>query len=584
MVIDQQWMDYTECRLQPRAVGNEGKLPRSITVTLDDELATKCSAGQLVEVIGVAKPRWKNTFAKAVPQIEVVVWAQNVVPRDESNTRRAVINDGRSADINPKEFADSFENNISLLRTRLLMSTCPQLSGLEGPRLGVLLSAIGGAEVKDEKSGHRVRGSVHCLLVGDPSTGKSQLLRFAAQLATRSVVTTGFTSSSAGLTAAATKEFGEWALEPGALVLSDGGTCVIDELRTVSNSDRTALHEAMEQQTISVAKAGLVTRLRTECTIVAACNPPMKRGSLASKGIASDLGIGGPLLSRFDFIFLLWDSGSDALDESVAAHIVKVTGSDFNPPLSSEQLCKYLSYVRQKYARTGGPLLDDTAADLIARFYHDKRRRVSHTLSDDVPITVRFLESLVRIAQSHAKLVLKDVCDVDDAAMAIFIMERSAHRTNSIIWREADGREVRTGDSAIGAFFLKDDPYSLQMQEYILQMIKSLFSRVQVDDDELSIVSQHTVASVRGRDGDDPYLERSKRHRSELPQGTFDALPSGFDDATFASHGRSVASYVARGPSQRALVPFFANAALDNPPTTEGIGEGTAYDMFAQFK
>eukprot|EP00744_Colponema_vietnamica_P013755 GILI01019287.1.p1 GENE.GILI01019287.1~~GILI01019287.1.p1 ORF type:complete len:490 (-),score=71.30 GILI01019287.1:99-1568(-) len=486
------------------------------------------------------------------------------------------------SEINPKEFGQSFGSNHNLLRTRLLMSTCPQLSGLEGPRLGVLLSSIGGAEVRDEKTGHRVRGSVHCLLVGDPSTGKSQLLRFAAQIATRSVVTTGFTSSSAGLTAAATKEFGEWALEPGALVLSDGGTCVIDELRTVNNSDRTALHEAMEQQTISIAKAGLVTRLRTECTIVAACNPPMRRGSLASKGVASDLGIGGPLLSRFDFIFLLWDSGSDALDDTVASHIVRVTAADFNPPLSTEQLCKYLSYVRLKYAKTGGPLLDDTAADLIARFYHDKRRRISHTLCDDVPITIRFLESLVRIAQSHAKLVLKEFCDVDDAAMAIFIMERSAHKTNAILWKEADGREVRTGDSALGSFFLKDDPHSLQLQAYTLEMIKSLFSRVVVDDDELSVVSQHTVGAVLGRgQGGTDWHSPHKRLRSELPQGSMEGLPSAYDHEAFATQGRSVASYATRGDSQRALMPFLGSAEPSVATTTEGQG---GFDMFAQLK
>ena len=517
LVSHTEWMDYTECRLQPRMVGAEGRLPRSVTVTLDDELATKCAAGQLVEVIGSAKARWRQTVARAVPQIETVVWAHNISSREEAGGASAVgsaaaggaeaSETSRAMDAlgSPLEFARQYEGRPSLLRTLLLLSVCPHLSGLAGPRLGVLLSAVGGAEVKDERTGHRVRGSVHCLLVGDPSTGKSQLLRFAAQLAPRSVVTTGFTSSTAGLTAAATKEFGEWALEPGALVLSDGGTCVIDELRTVSSSDRTALHEAMEQQTISVAKAGLVTRLRTECTVVAACNPPMKRGSLASKGLSAELGIGGPLLSRFDFIFLLWDACSDRTDEAVASHIVQVTSADFAPPLAVDQLCRYLAAVKGRYvAAGGGPLLSRAAADLISRYYHHKRTRCpSLSACDDVPITIRFLEALVRVAQSHAKLLLKAHADLTDAAMAIFVMERTAHTTQTALFSDGSGAAIRTGAAELEACFLATDAASVEMQDRILDRIAELFGKVAMDGESAAFVSQHTVTGRDIRLGDD---------------------------------------------------------------------------------
>ena len=469
------WMDYSECRLQQLGRSGGGNLPRSVLVTLDDELASKFTAGQAVKVVGMARSRWKQTTARAIPRVELVVWALNVTALEHGGDDEL---EG-GATFSPEGFASSI-SNFHVLRTRLIQSTCPQLSGLIGPRLGLLLATLGGAEAKDARSGHRVRGTVHCLFVGDPSTGKSELLRSAVALAPRSVMTTGFTSTSAGLTAAATKEFGEWALEPGALVLSDGGSCVIDELRTVSAADRTALHEAMEQQTISVAKAGLVAKLRTESSVIAACNPPMKRGSTASGAEVGELGVGGPLLSRFDLIFILWDTATMDHDSTIAAHILSCSAPTCQPvPLNTEDLRTFLCHSRGKYLKEGGPLLSPEAAQLIAAYYESQRARgASPALSDAIPVTVRLLESLVRLSQAHAKLVFKPLCDIWDAALAVFLMERTGHALKARVagMSTADGQQLYTSSKELEECFIDDSPHGVQCQQEVLEIMVSTFS------------------------------------------------------------------------------------------------------------
>ncbi|CAJ1037234.1 putative MCM OB domain/MCM P-loop domain/MCM AAA-lid domain containing protein [Leishmania utingensis] len=475
-VIGQVWMDYAECRLQQRS-NQSGRLPRSVLVTLDDELSMKCSVGQFVEVVGLAFPKWRHVFPSSRPTIEPAIWAINVLPM-EAYRGAATTTSGapglrrRSGKtdrpkFNPEHFFTSFCKNKRKRGVTLARSVCPHLSGLFAPRLAVLLSALGGTSTTGKTSMH-VRNTIHCLYVGDPSTGKTQLLRFAAAIAPRSTSTTGMGSTSAGLTVAAAKEHGEWVLEPGALVLSDGGSCIIDELRTVSPADRASLHEAMEQQTISVAKGGLVTKLRTACAVLSACNPPARRGG------RTEIGVGGPLLSRFDFIFLLWDTPQPEVDARIASHMLRAnTGAQTSleeDELTVEEVARYLWWVRTQYAAADGPLLSDSAADLLGRYYEIQRQRgASPSLDDAVPVTVRFLESLVRLAQAHAKLHLQTVCTLEDAAMAVFLMERTAYSLKCPLDAVEPG--VCSSSRELDEVFLSDEPEALAQQDAVLSAI-----------------------------------------------------------------------------------------------------------------
>lgn len=276
-------------------------------------------------------------------------------------------------------------------------------------------------------------------LVGDPGTGKSQFLRFAAALCPRSVLTTGVGTTSAGLTCAAVREGSgkEFALEAGALVLADKGVCCIDEFGCIREADRTTIHEAMEQQTLSVAKAGIVCKLNCRATIIAVMNP---RDCLYDNhsSLSVNTGLGTPLLSRFDLIFKLVDSSDAERDSNVttyllnraiqgagsdAADVVHEEGTESRPnntPWSMEKLRAYISFVRDRFQ----PVMSKHAALLLERHYEKCRSSQSNT----IPVTVRFLESLIRLSQAHARLMHRNSNTVllQDAIAVIQVMECTA--------------------------------------------------------------------------------------------------------------------------------------------------------------
>ena len=290
----------------------------------------------------------------------------------------------------------------------------------------------------------RRRSQSHLLLVGDPGTGKSQFLRFAAALSPRAVLTTGVGTTSAGLTCAAVRHgsSGEFALEAGALVLADQGVCCIDEFGCIRDQDRLTIHEAMEQQHLSVAKAGIVCKLNCRATIIAVMNP---RDCLYDNqcSLSVNTGLGTPLLSRFDIILKLVDSSDATRDDNITTYLlnqaIQGTGpsddgtpllpqsngdgssmsSPFVPePWSMEKLRAYISIVRD----TLFPVLSDEAALLLERHYEACRGSQSRT----IPVTVRFLESLIRLSQAHARLLFRDHVLLLDAVAVIRVMECSA--------------------------------------------------------------------------------------------------------------------------------------------------------------
>eukprot|EP01061_Rhynchopus_euleeides_P013916 TRINITY_DN2417_c0_g2_i3.p1 TRINITY_DN2417_c0_g2~~TRINITY_DN2417_c0_g2_i3.p1 ORF type:complete len:520 (+),score=189.21 TRINITY_DN2417_c0_g2_i3:186-1745(+) len=295
--------DYQEIRLQDQVTNlSAGTIPRSITVILEDDLVEWCKAGDDLIVVGVLTRRWhREPRQDQRCSIELVLHANHLVVTNESKT---------ASTLSPEDveqftaFWKQHEGDRLRGRDILVGSVCPQVFGMHAVKLSLLLVVIGGHTLECEGNS-RTRGDCHMLLVGDPGTGKSQFLQFAAKLSSRSVMTTGIGSTSAGLTASAYKEGDHWVLDAGALVIADGGVCCIDEFSTIPEAKHVAIHEAMEQQTVNVAKAGLITTLNTRCSVIAACNP--KKDQSTVEGEAA-IGIATPLLSRFDLVIVLMDN------------------------------------------------------------------------------------------------------------------------------------------------------------------------------------------------------------------------------------------------------------------------------------
>ncbi|KAJ3341004.1 DNA helicase mcm9 [Gonapodya sp. JEL0774] len=267
-------------------------------------------------------------------------------------------------------------------RNLVLASFCPRVFGLYFAKLAVLLVLMGGVESME--AGSKVRGDSHLLLVGDPGTGKSQFLRHAALLIPRTVLTTGVGSTNAGLTVTAVRESGEWQLEAGALVLADRGVCCIDEFGSIKKGEQASVLEAMEQQTISVAKAGIVAKLLTRCSVLAATNP---KGSYdPHQSIQVNTALNSPLLSRFDLVLVLIDGKDETWDNK------------FKPKLNSE-------------------------AEAVLKAYFLAKRKAEG--ADLARTTVRLLESLIRLSQAHAKLMFREHVHLQDAVVAVHLMECS---------------------------------------------------------------------------------------------------------------------------------------------------------------
>ncbi len=309
---------------------------------------------------------------------------------------------------------------------KIIASVAPSIYGYDELKEAIALQLFGGTPNKVMPDGKKIRSDIHVLLVGDPGTAKSTILQYVKELAPKAIYVAGRGASGVGLTASAEKDElsdGGWVLKAGALVLASGGIVMIDEFDKMEKDDRSAIHEALEQQTISIAKAGIVTTFKAKTAVLAAANPKMGRFDPMSPP-ASQFDIPPTLMSRFDLIFVIKDVLDESRDKNLAEHILlghKHAAEKTKPPKDSGivpvidlgLLRKYVAYARRRM----NPVLTDEAANRIQDYYLELRRLGRK--QNNYPVTAREIEGLIRLSEASAKAQLKDKVGIADAERAV---------------------------------------------------------------------------------------------------------------------------------------------------------------------
>ncbi|KAH8700451.1 putative DNA replication licensing factor Mcm3 [Talaromyces proteolyticus] len=447
-----------------------GQLPRGVDVILDDDLVDRAKPGDRIQLVGIFRSLGNRGAGSGSSTFRTVILANNIIQlssKSGGGIAQATLTDTDIRNIN--KWAKSRKTKIFDM---LSQSLAPSIYGHEHIKKAILLMLLGGIE-KNLDNGTHLRGDINILMVGDPSTAKSQMLRFVLNTAPLAIATTGRGSSGVGLTAAVTtdKETGERRLEAGAMVLGDRGVVCIDEFDKMSDVDRVAIHEVMEQQTVTIAKAGIHTSLNARCSVIAAANPVYGQYD-PHKDPHKNIALPDSLLSRFDLLFIVTDDPEDKSDRLVSEHVLRrhryrQPGAEEGVPVReqatqtlgvgleetqdvnrpTEPLEKYnvmlhagmnatnkdgnvevfsLAFIKKyiQYAKSRiKPILTKGAADHIVATYSALRNDdLSGNQRKTSPMTARTLETLIRLSTAHAKARLSSRVEEKDAKEAEAIL------------------------------------------------------------------------------------------------------------------------------------------------------------------
>jgi replicative DNA helicase Mcm len=409
------FIDSQELRIQERPEDlPPGQLPRTLGIKLvGKEIADVARPGDDVSVVGqvCAQP----------PTLPGVGKLRAFILHLDANSIEVLGKELETAMPSPEEEEKILElARDPWIHQKIINSIAPSIYGYDHIKEAIMYLLFGG--VPKNLPDITIRGEMNALLIGDPGTAKSQLLQYVSRIAPRGLYTSGRGTTAAGLTAAVIREKGGgMSLEAGALVLADKGIACIDEMDKMRPEDRVAIHEAMEQHTVSVAKGGIVATLNARTAILAAANPTLGRYE-PHRTVAENISLPVTILSRFDLIFVLRDVPNKETDGKMSMHILELHrkgSSPVEPPISAELLRKYISY-----AKSFKPVLSSDALKRLNDFYL-AMRSASEAEGSPVAITARQLESLVRTAEARARAALKKEVQAEDAEAAVAIMKRS---------------------------------------------------------------------------------------------------------------------------------------------------------------
>jgi replicative DNA helicase Mcm len=397
-----------------------GEQPKRINVFVKEDLVEprmeeKTTPGARVKVIGVLKevPVPLATGGLST-RFELAVEVNNIIPLEETFEELDISEEDERQILELSEDPEIFE--------KLSKSISPSVWGYEEIKKSLVLQLFGGVQ-KERPNGAKNRGDIHILLIGDPGVAKSVTLGFMADISPKGRYVVGKSASGAGLTATVVRDeyLKGWSLEAGAMVLANKGLVCIDELEKMDPQDRSAMHEAMEQQTVTISKANVQASLRAETSVLAAANPKFGRFD-PYQSIAQQIDLPPTLINRFDIIFTLRDVPDKEKDMRIAAHVLNEHMAEGNEMFIERDIFrKYVAYAKQRVK----PKLSVEAAEEVKNFYVNLRNKpvASESAMRPIPISARQLQALIRMAEASAKLRLSETVSIEDAQKSIELMK-----------------------------------------------------------------------------------------------------------------------------------------------------------------